>query len=1110
VFTIVSTNYIAYAATLMQSLAEHVPDAARFIILSDTPRDFTDTNLSATLLGCEQLGIANLDNMKIWYSVIEFNTAIKPYAFIFMFEQRGFDEACYIDPDILLFSGMDEVFDALQDHSCVLTPHMLSPLQDGKEPSDLTIMKSGVYNLGFLGLKNDEDGLGLAKWWADRCFLNCRVDIAGNMFTDQRWMDLAPVFVRRPFILRHPGYNVAYWNLLHRIVTKDRDGTWIVNGERLVFFHFSGISPDDRAQFSKHQNRFSPDNMGEVNELCDLYRLRVLANHWRQYAKVAYGFGSLPGGRRINDIMRHWVVRAVDEGRLNPKDELSFPADFFDAPEEAVAEKGVRLTRFMYQFWLDRRDLSAAFDIFTEAGLRGYFDWFLGGDAAAQGVDASSLLAAGMLRNHGALPGPAVLPLLLPPWPRVSLDVWVERSTEALADLAADLVLDVAGTFIRLPKQAGLLWERRRDLQSAFDVNVPEGLYGYLCWTLTNGIPEGAIDLDSFSEEFICNFRQVSVISNLYADMPITEGMISVRHVRSGRDALPGWQRFPVERSGRLAHGLWFAFVAPELFGWPKTFVAPVCEYFWEVTPVRTDGFSLNRAILALWEMRADLQRAFPLGDRISVWRYLRWLVVDGLRELKLSIQDLDPRLPAFLRSESPRFEGMSQILEMVHDSRADLREHFDLNTSAGREGMKAWAEAHLRAEILSLPLGQALFKADDSGPDPPVRPVHYARVALSGYWRAPSGRGEDIRGSARSLDEVGFDDYVVVDLETRTVLLPDGSTLPGGYDVEAETNIVHTNADTTVDDARYLRRLGIHAARAIGFWAWELEWLPDYWRHAYSFYDEIWASTEFAEQAFQRDGLRPVTKVPMAVIEPEIDDNLTRADLGLPETATLFLFMFDFRSYAARKNPQAVVRAFLQAFPDGNEDVHLLIKTSGADAMPADARALRELANDHRIELRDERLERSFLLNIIRSADAFVSLHRSEGFGRGPAEAMLLGVPTIVTDYSGSSDYATPANALLVDYQLTTVMECDYPGVTGQKWAEANVATAARHMRWVNRNRAKARALGQRGRKQIQRMYNTQIVGEAMLCALGLHANPVAVTETAELVDMLCDGSVR
>ncbi|MEJ0046135.1 MAG: hypothetical protein WDN04_08420 [Rhodospirillales bacterium] len=158
VFTIVSTNYIAYAATLMRSVAEHVPDAKRFIILSDTPRKFTNVNLFATLLSCEEIGIAHIENMKMWYSVIEFNTAIKPYAFLFMFEQCDFDEACYIDPDILLFSGMDEVFTALQDHSCVLTPHMLEPLQDGKEPSDLTIMKSGVYNLGFLGLRNDDDG----------------------------------------------------------------------------------------------------------------------------------------------------------------------------------------------------------------------------------------------------------------------------------------------------------------------------------------------------------------------------------------------------------------------------------------------------------------------------------------------------------------------------------------------------------------------------------------------------------------------------------------------------------------------------------------------------------------------------------------------------------------------------------------------------------------------------------------------------------------------------------------------------------------------------------------------------------------------------------------
>jgi len=296
VFTIVSANYIGFAATLMQSVAEHIPDAERFIVLSDVPHDFADIDLSATLLPCDRLGISNIDGMKLWYSVIEFNTAVKPFAFLHFFEKLGFDEACYIDPDILLFSPMTEVFSALRNHSCVLTPHMIHPLQDGKEPSDLTIMKSGVYNLGFLGLRNDSDGRRLASWWADRCFTNCRIDIAGNMFTDQRWMDLAPAFVSRPFILRHPGYNIAYWNLLHRSVSRTKAGRWLVNGERLVFFHFSGISPTDSKQFSKHQNRFGPENLGIVNDLCDLYRARVLNNGWVKYHKVAYGFGSFGDG----------------------------------------------------------------------------------------------------------------------------------------------------------------------------------------------------------------------------------------------------------------------------------------------------------------------------------------------------------------------------------------------------------------------------------------------------------------------------------------------------------------------------------------------------------------------------------------------------------------------------------------------------------------------------------------------------------------------------------------------------------------------------------------------------------------------------------------------
>ena len=1101
VFTIVSANYISFAATLMRSVAEHVPDADRYIVLSDAMQAFPDIDLHAELLACDGLGIAAIANMKVWYTVIEFNTAVKPFAFQHLFSTLGYQEGCYIDPDILLYSDLHEVFDALADHSCVLTPHISKPMRDGKEPSEHTIMKSGVYNLGFLGLRNDDDALALLDWWAERLFLECRVDIAGNMFTDQRWMDLAPVLVRRPFILRHSGYNVAYWNLSHRTVEKTPEGNWLVNGERLVFFHFSGVSPIDPDEFSKHQNRFGRDNLGIVNELCDDYRALVLANRWEDYSKVPYAFGTFRDGARIETPMRRWVLRMIDQGHLDPKGRLQFTAGFFDRPDEIAAASGAVLTRYMYQLWLDRKDLRDAFDVYQEGGLADYYNWFLGSDALLQGATLRTLAAAERLRSHGARPMASVEPMRAPPWPAVADEAPEAPDTPsgtAFAHFASDLRYDILGSSALLPRQFALLWERRRDLQQAFDVTLPDRFQAFITWCFTNGIAENCVDPDHLSPATLESFTQVSKMSLHYGDVRFTEGMILVRNVNLAREFLPGWQRFPVERAGRYAQGLWFAFIAPNLFHWPQTFSAPTRRYFQELGTVLVDGYVLNRGSLALWELRTDLQQTFPLTDRLSVWRYLRWMLIDGLRELEIAATVFDPRLRDFLLSESPRIPGISQVLEMLHDFRADLKEEFDLSADEGRAALRDWAELHLSAATRNMPLGDVLT----AGVVAAAEPAYCAQVGLTGYWTAPSGRGEDLRGSAEALRAAGFTDFVVIDFETRAILLPDGTALPAGTTVELGVNVLHTNADTGFEDALILKRLGVRSARNIGFWAWELEWLPDYWRHSFLFYDEVWAATRFAQAAFSRPGLRPVTLVPMAVLEPVIEARMSRAELGLPEGDTVFLFMFDFRSFASRKNPEATVRAFLMAFPQGDERAYLLIKTSGAEARPDDFDRLRELANDARIEIRDVRLERGELLNLMQQTDAFVSLHRSEGFGRGPAESMLLGVPVIVTDYSGTADYATPDCALVVDYDLIAVDKDEYPGVTGQSWADANVTTAARHMRWVHENPAKARELGARGRERIRQLYGTKTVGDGMLRALGLAAKapPVSPRSTRRL----------
>jgi glycosyltransferase involved in cell wall biosynthesis len=1067
----------------MQTVRAHHPAAARFIVLSDAFQEFPDIDLAATLWGCEDMGISLLDNMKLWYNVVEFNTAIKPFCFQYFFSTLAFDEVCYLDPDIFVFSPLVEVFDALTDHSCVLTPHMMHPLQDGKEPSDLTIMKSGVYNLGFLALKHDGDALRLLRWWSDRLFSSCRIDIPGHMFTDQRWMDLAPALVPRSFILKHPGYNVAYWNLPGRVVDREPDGRWTVDGRPLTFFHFSGIKPDDPKQFSKHQNRYTIDNLGIVAELCTFYRKQVLGNKWLAYSKTPYAFGSFKDGRPIDDFMRHWIARAVDEKRLDANEPLEIDSAFFDQLDSQAVEKGARLTRFMYQFWLDRKDLQDAFNVYSDAGLEAFVRWFLEDKTVCRSVDGRSIAAAQSLRTQKeGLAAPSLAPMR-PRWSSVAAMPWTGKAADVGQFFRENVIVPFPDATVTIPKQAALLWERRIDLQAHFRIGSVDELNQYICWALTQGILEGSMQADLLPTDFLEQINALSSISSYYNDVPITAGMVLTRKVTLGR-RMGLWQQFPTERASRIGHGLWYAFVAPTLYGWPPEIGPTVRAYFQQPSGISVDGYQLSRGLIAIWEMRPDVQQTFPLSDRLSVWRFVRWFTIHGLEEFGVTATDFDPKLVRFLAERSPRNPRLSQLLEMTYDLRDDLQSLHDITTGDGLEGLIAWSDRALMAES-GKNIGKPVVQTGTTSSSQEL--VIRARIGLTGYWSKASGRGEDIRCSAQSLRAIGFDDFIIVDLESQTILNCQGDALEAGTSIAVAVNIVHTNADTAYEDWQLLGRLGVVAERSTGFWAWELERLPSYWRHAFSFYDEIWAATRFAEKAFAAEGLRPVSLVPMAVLEPALGAQVSRASLKLPDSATIFLSMFDFRSFARRKNPEAVVAAFKLAFPDRSEDVRLIIKTQGGSAAPTEWKRLCKLCDDPRIELRDIKMDRADLLGLIRSADAFVSLHRSEGFGRGPAEAMLFGVPTILTDYSGTCDFANSETALLVDYDLVQVDPSEYPGVEGQCWADARADIAARQMRWLSENRQKAKAIGTRGRDQIIECYAPARCGAIMLSALAM-----------------------
>jgi glycosyltransferase involved in cell wall biosynthesis len=268
-----------------------------------------------------------------------------------------------------------------------------------------------------------------------------------------------------------------------------------------------------------------------------------------------------------------------------------------------------------------------------------------------------------------------------------------------------------------------------------------------------------------------------------------------------------------------------------------------------------------------------------------------------------------------------------------------------------------------------------------------------------------------------------------------------------------------------------------------IAYWNWELEAVPDEWVEVAELVDEIWSPTKFVAQAMRSRMPRPVYHM-LPGVEVGPIETVTRRSLNIPENHTVFLFMFDLHSQLHRKNPGAVFRAFRAAFRD-DDQATLVIKTSGGDIHSADLALLRETIRGRNVILLDEMMTRAEAYGLIEMCDCFVSLHRSEGFGLGLAEAMLMAKPVIATGYSGNLDFMNRENSFLVDYERVEIKE-DRPIYTrGNFWAEPSIEQAAAYMREVYERRDEARARAQRTQAETQSLLSLEAAGERMRARL-------------------------
>jgi len=865
--SICAKNYLAFARTLFDSLKEFRPDAEFTLFLADRIDGSLDPKAEKfEVIEAKDVGIEDFDAMALRYDITEFNTAVKPSCIKYLFERDPGRPVVYLDPDILVTGALPDL-DRLftEGWDAILTPHACAGIEDGKLPDDLTFLRVGVYNLGFLGLADTPETRAFLGWWERRLRYDCRVDLEEGLHVDQKWVDLLPTFIDKVKIFRDPGYNAAYWNLMHRRI-EERDGHWTANGRPLQFFHFSGAEGNSPDLFSKHQNRFTLRSAGDAGRLLTYYREKVVANGRAELSKLPYAYGFDEQGRAIHTMIRRLCRKQMKPQAISGASAGKGPGEaifaFCMAPAPEVPQSPVPVTRLMHHIWTLRPDLQAAFNLATADGRQGFYGWYL-----HAGLDELKLDPA------------YVLPL---------------ATGSATASPAHALV--PAGEAVR-------------------------------CAAAESG-PTPAL-------------------------------------------------------AGGIAGGLAVAEMPPR-----------------------------------------------PLSSSAAAW------ALGSIGYLRPLYRHLPPGVRSALRTRLLR---------------------------------QAYAPATAAAPVIAAQTASPEVVRQET----PLKPG----INLVGYVRGEFGVAQALRCMAKGLDATGVP-FACRELRVPTALNQDES-LADRIDpsMPFDVNLYHVNADQTPHLLSELEQDKLYGRYRIACWFWELEKFPDCHEAAFDLVDEIWAPSSFIQRSVALKSPKPVVYMPIAVDLSPVPAN--RARFGIPADSFAFLVSFDLKSFIGRKNPQAAVEAFRDAFAPERRDITLVIKVHGGDVVSEGLEELRALAaSDPRVVLVEGTLSAADMVTLQCSTDAYISLHRSEGFGLHLAESMTLGKPVVATAYSGNMDFMTVDSACLVDYRLIPVPENGYPHWEGQVWADPDVEAAARYIRRLADDAAFARHIGEQGRLRVRSCLAPEVTG--------------------------------
>lgn len=315
VFTSCVNNYLPKARVLAKSVKRFHPDWEFVLCLGEEPPDgFNIENEPFDrLLLFSDLNIENYQSWLFRHRIVEICTAAKGPALKYFLEAEQQKKVIYLDPDIKVFDSLSEIDALLEIHSVILTPHLRKPVpSENVVETEICSLIHGVYNLGF-------------------------DDVQHGLFTDQRWIDLAPAFFENIFILRSPAYNVATWNLCERSLSDNGNGNIIVDGIPLKFYHFTSY---DSGNGLKIAQTFFND-MPLLQRLWDDYNIDLRAEGQENLRTNQWAFNYFEDGSPIPDSARILYRHRKDLQQTFPN---PFNGDFQEWYHENTLEMSHRCT----------------------------------------------------------------------------------------------------------------------------------------------------------------------------------------------------------------------------------------------------------------------------------------------------------------------------------------------------------------------------------------------------------------------------------------------------------------------------------------------------------------------------------------------------------------------------------------------------------------------------------------------------------------------------------------------------------------------------------------------------------------------------------------------